>query len=104
VKRMAATCLFCSLLVSCATPRGEADKGKAPPPPPAIAGEIIHVDNAFGFVILRCAVLPSTEKEAKVVRDDKIVGRLGITGPIRPPFMAADILEGTPQIGDRVRP
>jgi hypothetical protein len=97
--------LFCGLLASCATPRNKAEKEKAPPPPPPpVAAEIIHVDPDFGFAILRCAVLPSAEKEAKVYRGDEIVGRLGLTGPVRPPFAAADILDGSPQIGDRVRP
>ncbi|MFH0954378.1 MAG: hypothetical protein V1873_08620 [Verrucomicrobiota bacterium] len=67
------------------------------------AGRVMHVNERDGYVILRCESLPSPGEEARVYRGEQRVGRLSITGPGHSLFMAADIIEGAPQIGDTVK-
>ena len=95
-------------LVSCRT----LDQAPPPvlPPSPAVSlnsgvdvGSVAHVNPDDGYVILRCAVLPYDQEELKVYRNGMAVGRLRVSGPQKPPFFAADILEGHPRQGDRAQ-
>ena len=93
-------------LVSCRTapkknPSAE-DKPAAAAAPLQIAGEILHVNPTYQYVVIRCAVLPSGVEEAKVYREQTGVGRVRLTGPAHPPFVIADIVDGSPRVGDRV--
>ena len=77
--------------------------------PPAVAttevmvGRIVKVDRRYGYVIVRCESLPVTGEDAVVYHQDKPVAKLHLSGPARPPFVAADILDGRPQKEDAVK-
>jgi hypothetical protein len=91
--------LSCALLLAggCATkPPG------LPPPatPPRVQGTLIRVNRAAGLVVAECAILPSPGEEARVLRDDRAVGRIRFTPPARFPYMTADVLDGEPMVGD----
>ena len=66
-------------------------------------GRVMQVNPRQGYVILRCAVLPSEGEEVTIVRDEKEVARARVTGPQHPPYFSADVLSGEPHRGDRVR-
>ena len=69
----------------------------------ALSGaHITHVNSQDGFVILECAILPSSGEEAKVYRDGKAVGLLRILDMRRGSFVVADILVGKMEMGDEV--
>ena len=94
------------VLSACRTP--------VPPGPPAEAqedrpaeerdlGRVVQVNPRQGYIILRCAVLPSEGEEVTIIRDEKEVARARVTGPRHPPYFSADVLSGEPHRGDRVR-
>jgi len=95
------------LAAGCRTPR------PPPPAPPAAAtaaapatvfrAEVELVNAGQRYVILRTKGLPIAAGEAIVLRGTNQVGRVLITGPARPPRLAADILSGAPRVGDQVR-
>jgi hypothetical protein len=76
-----------------------------PEPTPVLLtlGRVLHVNAEQGYVVLRCGSLPSAGEEATVFRGEQRVSRLRISGPSRPPFATADILEGLPRDGDTVK-
>ena len=65
-------------------------------------GEVILVRPHERYVIVRGKPLPKDGEEARVFRDDAVVGAVRFAGPRRAPFIAADIVEGMIQSGDRV--
>lgn len=77
--------------------------------PPAVAttelmvGRIVKVDRRYNYVIVKCESLPVTGEDAVVYHKDKQVAKLHLSGPARPPFVAADILDGRPQKEDAVK-
>lgn len=71
-----------------------------PPAPPRVQGTLIRVNSAAGLVVAECAILPSPGEEARVLRDDRAVGRIRFTPPARFPYMTADVLDGQPMVGD----
>ncbi len=66
-------------------------------------GRVMHVNAAYGYVIIRCGSLPSADGEAKVCREGAVVARVKINGSERFPFVAADVVEGEPREGDTVK-
>jgi len=64
--------------------------------------EVAYVNAAQGYVVLRAKVLQSAAGEATVWRGTNEVARLRVGGPVRPPWLTADILSGHPQPRDRV--
>jgi hypothetical protein len=93
----------CRTVPTLPAPAAEATPTPAAKPRPVFAGEVVQIGDD-GYVVLRCAVLPSEGEEAKVYRGDEVVARLRISGPAYPPFIAADVIEGRPRPGDRIRP
>jgi hypothetical protein len=102
------------LLVSCGTPArrkapdaGDAAGSAPAPPPPAEAlafkGEVVRANLADGYVIVKCAFLPSAGGTYTVFRGFHRVASIRFTGNARRPFAAADIVDGTPRAGDRVQ-
>ena len=65
-------------------------------------GEVVLVRPHERYVIVRGEPLPKDGEEARVFRDDVVVGSVRFTGPRRAPFIAADIVQGIIQSGDRV--
>ena len=108
-RRLAAPAiLLLALLVSCRTPRPPPHVVTGPAPSCAAAerpfrGEVVLVNERLRYLIVRSTLLPSGPVEAKVFRGTNEVGRVRITGPARPPLVAADLLRGQPQVGDRVQ-
>ncbi len=68
-----------------------------------VTGEVLHVNQAGGYVVIRSDSLLSPGEEATVFRGDEAIGRLRISDRGRVPFAAADVVEGEPRRGDAVR-
>ncbi len=68
----------------------------------AYIGEIVRVNAADGYVVVRCRRLPSAGEEARVERGQWHKGRIRFTQPMRAPFATADILRGEVDPGDQV--
>ncbi len=83
---------------------------KKPPPEvrpvaqPGIFAEVVKVGADGRHVILACTFPPAQETTARVFRGGQVVGRVELTGWSRRHYLAANVLEGTPQVGDFVRP
>lgn len=67
------------------------------------SGRIIRVNAEQRYVVVECALLPRADEEARVLRGEQTVGRVKFTGPVSFPYAAADVLDGLPMVGDRVR-
>lgn len=67
------------------------------------SGEVLYINREHAYVILRSAVMPSAQEELNLYRDGERVGRVRVTERSRPPFSAADIIEGEPEPGDVIR-
>jgi hypothetical protein len=70
---------------------------------PAFVGRVLRFNAAERFVILQCERLPFAGQTLKLYRGKEPAGVLRANGPFRPPFVAADVVEGVPQQGDTVR-
>lgn len=70
---------------------------------PRLTGEIVRVNARGGYVIAKCSVLPSPGEEATVIRGNQPVGRIRFSKDVRPPYAAADLIEGRALAGDRWR-
>lgn len=102
-----------SLLAACTSPatkakapaenRTGAAVALAPPADSQVAGKIIRVNAESGYVVVECAVLPNSGEVARVLRGEFEVGRVRFSGPFYHPYATADVIEGRPQAGDRVR-
>ena len=82
----------------CAAPAPAPDPGR-----PVPEGEIVSVNEGAGFVVTRVEVLPDAGQEATVFDQGNVVGRIRFTSILRPPYVAADLVEGRPRRGDRFR-
>lgn len=102
VKQPRCFALICAsflLLSGCTSPRPVVPQ----PSPAPVSGEILRVNEAERFVVVRAAVLPEPGQEATVFDWEGVAGRIRFTTELRPPYMAADIVEGRPRRGDRFR-
>lgn len=110
VDRVPGLLLVC-LLAAChsSQPRNPLhQKAPAAAPPGRVpdlqfAGKVIRVNADMGYILVECAVLPNTDEEARVLRGEVEVGRVRFTGPFAFPYATADVVEGRPMVGDRVR-
>ncbi len=102
-KQTAAGLLAALALAACRSAPPPAVQTSPPPLNRYDIGSILHVNEKSGYVIVRCAILPSEHEELNVVREEREVARIRLAGPRRPPYLAADVLAGTPRKGDRVR-
>ena len=106
---MALACLLLPAVTGCSTPDAAGPDAMVPAPAAGVAtneimvGRIAQVNRRYSYVIIKCESLPVTGEDAVVYRKDKPVGKLHISGPARPPFVAADILDGRPQKEDAVK-
>lgn len=68
----------------------------------AFIGEVVRVNAADRYVVVRCRRLPSEGEEARVEREQWQKGRIRFTQPMQAPFATADILRGEVDPGDQV--
>jgi hypothetical protein len=89
-----------------ATESGGADTIRVVPgqfgPAPA---EITKLDTKYRFVVVDFSsrVMPPAGTRMTVYRDDRPIGEIELTEPMRPQFATADILKGELQVGDEAR-
>ncbi len=106
---MAMACLLLPAVTGCRTPDAAGPEAVVATPAVGVAtneimvGRIAQVNRRYNYVIIKCESLPVTGEDAVVYHKDKPVGKLHISGPARPPFVAADILDGRPQKEDAVK-
>jgi hypothetical protein len=90
-------------LTGCTTPP------PAPPPPPPrephIAphyGHVSRINQIDGYVILECTYLPTTGEVITLYRDrnKRVSSRVRVNSNSSSHWVAADIVEGNPMIGD----
>ena len=70
---------------------------------PRVVGEVVFVHPELAYVIVRGRDLPPGEEQATLERSGASIGRVRFEGPRQAPFAAADVVEGQPRVGDRVR-
>lgn len=68
-----------------------------------LSGKVIRVNAEQAYVLVECAVLPNAGEEARVLRGEHEVGRVRFSGPFSFPYATADVVEGQPMVGDRIR-
>lgn len=103
--RMAlALCLL--TVAACATgqkPTSPPNQKSEPRPRSMWIGSVIRVNAEKRYVVIECAVLPRAGEEARVFRGEVAVGKVRFARQISFPYAAADVLEGEPATGDRVK-
>lgn len=65
--------------------------------------EVIYINPRLEYVILKCAVLPVEGDTLTVYSQGRPEGRVRVRPGAQSPFVAADILDGAPRVGDYVR-
>ncbi len=65
--------------------------------------EVIYINPRLEYVILKCAVMPVEGDTLVVYSHGRPEGRVRVRPGSRTPFVAADILDGAPRVGDYVR-
>jgi starvation-inducible outer membrane lipoprotein len=68
-----------------------------------LGGKVIRVNREQRYIVAECAVLPNSSEEARVFRGEHEVGRVRFSGPFSSPYAVADVVEGQPVVGDRIR-
>jgi hypothetical protein len=68
-------------------------------------GRVVSVNTRLRFVVLEFPpdALPALQERLGVYRDGQRQAELRVSGPQQGTTIVADILEGTPEAGDRVR-
>lgn len=95
-----------SLLATCAAPSrtGKPSPGSSPPRP-IIVGEVAIVDENKRFVLIDLAsnlYTPAPGVALRTMNGAEETGRLRAAPERKRPFVAADIIDGTPNVGDEV--
>lgn len=69
-------------------------------------GRIASVNNQLHFVVLDFSVarMPAVNQVLTIYRAGQKIGEVKVSGPAFDNNIAADLLSGSPQIGDEVRP
>jgi hypothetical protein len=70
---------------------------------PAWIGRVVMVDSTHGFVLVDtgAGLALGAGMEVMTFRDKRPTGRLRVTDEARPPYVAMEILEGAPALGDQ---
>ncbi len=96
------------LLTGCASLKHK-EKHPAEPPPPAATGpqrvgRVAVVNEELGFVLVDVGSLytPASGTALKSFRNGVETGVLAVSPEKERPFISADIVKGTPQVGDDV--
>ena len=95
-----------ALLAGCGTTRKAVEAGSKKPPvaePRYLSGRVLRCNSEHGYVIVECALLPRKGEEATVFRGESPVGRVRFGGEVSFPYATAEIIEGHPMSGDRIR-
>ena len=83
-------------------------RGKKPSIPeatlPTWLGRVVMVDEVHRFVLVDtgAAAAPAAGRNAVALRDKHRAASLRVTADTRPPYVAMEILEGLPVLGDQV--
>jgi hypothetical protein len=69
-------------------------------------GRVMSVNERLRFVLLDYSLnrLPKIGDVVELWREDRVIGELKVTGPIRNTTVLADVVSGEPQVGDQARP
>lgn len=67
------------------------------------SGKILRYNAEHRYVVVECAVLPRAGEEATVFRGEIPIGRVRFGGKVSFPYATADLLDGSPMVGDRIR-
>ena len=69
-------------------------------------GQVLSINTRLGFVVLDYSLtgLPRLGDVLDLWRQQSIVGRLKVSGPILNTTAVADVVSGNPQVGDLARP
>jgi hypothetical protein len=96
----------CAMAVGCRAPAA----GSRAPTADAVSREVTftlgvvrQVRSAMGYVVLECVSLPLQGERVTVYRHGVPAAHLQVNGPVRMPYAAADILDGNPEVGDKVK-
>lgn len=87
----------------CASLKGAGDPPQVAEAGLALAGQVIRVNTADGYVVVESISLPSPGDLAMVMRDGARVGLVRFTGATLGQYALADIVEGQPLRGDWLR-
>jgi len=70
---------------------------------PAWIGRVVMVDTTHRFVLVDtgASAAPSAGAEVLTLRDKRKTSVLRVTGEARPPYVAMEILDGEPALGDQ---
>lgn len=68
-----------------------------------VLGTVRQVRASMGYVVLECVSLPLQGERVTVYRDGKVAAHLRVNGPVRMPYATADIVDGFPEVGDKVK-
>lgn len=70
---------------------------------PTWLGRVVMVDQVHGFVLVDTGArtVPATGVRVFSLRDKQKTSTLRATGEARPPYLALEVLEGMPALGDQ---
>ncbi len=105
VRRLVFCVLATSSLSGCRSIPGDGrvPSDEAPQTYTVVLGSVRQVRTSMGYVVLECVGLPLPGEQATVYRGDEVVGYVCVTKPIRMPYAAADIVGGSPAVGDKAK-
>lgn len=66
------------------------------------AGQVVMVNSDLAYAVLETVVESEPGQEVLVKRKGRRVGRLRMTGQTRHPYVIADVVEGSIEVGDAV--
>lgn len=104
----AAACLLLALLAAACSSAKSPPLTPRPMPAPKpeerfFSGKVLRYNAEHAYVVVECAVLPRQGEEATVFRGEIPVGRVRFGGKVSFPYATADLLSGSPAVGDRIR-
>jgi hypothetical protein len=106
-RRTGAGVLLALLIAACSsTKKPPLTPRPAPAPKPEerfFSGKVLRFNAEHAYVVVECAVLPRQGEEATVFRGESPVGRVRFGGKVSFPYATADLLSGSPMVGDRIR-
>lgn len=109
MRRILGTLVVGFLVVGCRhgkkSPPAAPEKPVVMQPLDGAVGRVLRINTRLKFVVLDYALnrIPGLGTHLKLYRGLEVVGEVTLNGPIQGETAAADIVSGTPQIGDQAR-